>query len=369
MTDQLGNIYYDPNNAGSLGGRRRLLDEAKKIGLDLTANDVQDWLREQYVYTLHHPVRRNFVRNKVIVASPHEQAQADLVDLQMFKKDNDGNGFLLTFINSFSKKAAAVPVKNKTAKLVRDALEKLLAENQVDSLFTDAGGEFKNKLVAALCKKMGVTQYFANNPDTKASICERFNRTLKQRMFRLMTHTGSRRYIDAIEDIVNGYNKSYHRSIGMSPDEVSDNNLQSVFNHMYGTPDINSMMARNFNDRQKFGVGNSVRVKYTLTPMDKSYYPMFGDQVFKVRRIVKGDSRYLYKLEDYRHKQLPRAFYAEELQLISPDTLYRIEKIIKRKGKKVLVKYLNYPEDANEWIDSSAICTVAGDGLAVHSKA
>jgi transposase InsO family protein len=368
MNEELAKIYFDPRDSGSLGGHRRLLKRAKELGLTASSENVKDWLRQQYVYTLHHPFRRNFIRNKTIVTSPNDQVQADLVDLQAFRKDNEGYGYLLTFINSFSRKARAVPLKTKSASEVRDALSQLLQEQPVSCLYTDGGGEFRNRLVASLCKKLGITQFFTNNPDTKAAICERFNRTLRSRMFRLMTHRGNRRYIDSIDDMINAYNTSVHRAIGMAPSDVNDTNTSQVFKRIYKADDIDSLMTRNFRDTPRFKLGNSVRYKYALKPMDKSYYPLFGDQVYRIRRVIKGDRRYLYKLEDYNHKELPRSFYAEELQLISADTLYRIEKVIRRKGNKSLVKFLGYPSDANEWIDTSTICTLSGDNPTVHSQ-
>lgn len=369
MSEGLANIYFNPQDPGGLGSHRKLFQRAREIGLKVTPDEVKDWLRKQYVYTLHHPARRNFKRNRVIVTSPHDQIQADLVDMQMFKEQNDGVCFLLTCINSFSKKATVVPLRNKTAKSVRDALDDIFSTERVGCLYTDKGSEFQNKLVAKLCDRLNVAQYISENPETKASIVERFNRTLKEKMFRWMTHTGTRRYIDGLQDLVKGYNATQHKTIGVAPDEVTDENTPDIFRRMYKADDVNGVMSHQFRDEQKFAIGNSVRTKYSLKPMDKSYYPMFTDRVYTVRRIIKGDRRFLYKLEDHKHKELPRSFYAEELLLISPDTLYRIEKVIKRKGNKALVKYLNYDDDANEWIDSSAICTVSGNNTAVHHKA
>ena len=109
----LSHLYYDPRSKASLGGLTRLHNEAKKSGI--ARDDVKKFLQRQFTYTLHHPARKRFVRNPVVVAGSHEQVQMDLVDLSMFASSNDGNRFLLTAIDSFSKKAHVVPLKNKSA--------------------------------------------------------------------------------------------------------------------------------------------------------------------------------------------------------------------------------------------------------------
>mgnify|MGYP000068844348 CR=1 FL=1 len=55
----------------------------------------------------------------------------------------------------------------------------------------------------------------------KGSIVERFNRTLKTRIARYFTENGTTKWIDALQGITNAYNKSYHRSIKMSPNEAA----------------------------------------------------------------------------------------------------------------------------------------------------
>ena len=210
-------------------------------------------------------------------------------------------------------------------------------------MFSDSGTEFKNQTVKTLLRKLRIGQFFARNPDTKAAICERFNRTLKERMFRLMTYKGTRRYIDDLESIVKSYNNSVHRTIGMRPVDVSEDNEAVVFQNIFRARNTAELSSLYFKDVQRFSVGDSVRAKYTLKPMDKSYYPLFGDKVYTVSRVIKGPRRYLYKLKNWDNKEENRSFYAEELQLVDPDTAYRIEKVIKTRGNKSLVKFLNHP--------------------------
>ena len=64
--------------------------------------------------------------------------------------------------------------------------------------------------------------------DTIAAIVERFNRTLKTRMYRYFTQSKSYRYVDVLQDLVQSYNHTYHSSIGMAPASVSVKNERLV---------------------------------------------------------------------------------------------------------------------------------------------
>ena len=91
-----------------------LYREAKKHYPSLTFCQVKTWLQSKDTYTLHKPVRYNFLRNRVIVTAFDGQWQADLVDISSLARFNKGYKFLLTCIDVFSKFAWVVPLKNKT---------------------------------------------------------------------------------------------------------------------------------------------------------------------------------------------------------------------------------------------------------------
>ena len=150
------------------------------------------------------------------------QWQADLVEMQPLKKWSGGNRYLLTVIDVLSKYAWAVPIKNKTGVAVTEALEK-----------TNAGKEFYNAPFKRLLEKEGI-HHFSTHGDAKASIVERFNRTLKQRMYHYFTGRNTRTYLNVLPQLLDGYNGSRHRSIGMAPRDVTEKNEGAVWSKLYG---------------------------------------------------------------------------------------------------------------------------------------
>ena len=212
----LKEVNFDLKRVSSYGGvdaLRRITRVPRKI--------VEEWLSEQDAYTLHKSARCHFRRRRVVVGGPHEQWQADLVDLLNLKTDNDG---MTTVIDFFTKVAWCVPLKNKSAASLVTALKSTFNEGwPLWPLQTDQGLEFLNRSVQALLKKYGIHHFSTHNTETKASIVEIFNRTLKRRMWRYFTKHQAWRYIDVLRDFVQSYN---HRSNGMIPSQVNAKNQE-----------------------------------------------------------------------------------------------------------------------------------------------
>lgn len=355
MTDQvLHSIYYDARHEASFSGAAKLLTAARKISRDITKQQVVEWLRKQTTYTLHKQARKRFRRNPFISTAIGEHCQADLVDLSMFKRENDGYSFLLTFIDIFSKKATAVPLKTKEMKEVASAFKTVFRDFVCSNILTDRGTEFRNTAVSQLMKRVGVLLKVTYNDEIKASVVERFNRSLKSKMFKFFTANATRRYVTVLHQIVSSYNKSYHRSIRMAPNDVTADNSGIVFRNLYGYDSVRDMMVNGVPERAKFGEGDTVRRRYVLGPFDKGYLPTYSDQIYTVSNVVKGSPRTMYKLTDWQGKELDRKYYSEDLQLVS-DVSFRVEKVIRRRKGHALVRWLNHPSSADSWVPLSAI--------------
>ena len=208
-------IYFDPRHSGSFSGVNTLRRYSGQ-----NKDSVVDFLSGQDAYTLHKPVRIHFPRRRTYSKGINDLFQADLVDLSSIASHNDGFRYLLNCIDVLSKKAWSLPLKTKSGKEVTSAFEKILLEAKPVFLQTDKGTEWLNSTFQSLLKSHGIKFYTSENDDIKAAVIERFNRTLKSRMWRYFTHKNTRRYLDVLQDLVHSYNNTFHRSIGMKPSEV-----------------------------------------------------------------------------------------------------------------------------------------------------
>ena len=348
-------VYYNPSHPGSFGGVERLRKGVEdETGGKVSVQEVKDFLSEQDAYTLHKPARVHFKRNRVFVTKPLKQFQADLCDMQALADHNDGFKYLLTVIDVFSKKAYARVLKKKTASEVTKAFESVLRESEIpEKLQTDEGKEFFNHRFKALMQKFDIV-HFRTASDLKASVVERFNRTLKTRMWRYFTAHHTRRYLEILPDLLNSYNNSYHKSIKMTPMEVTSENAVQVFHNLYGTSSSRRKIKMNFKK------GDLVRISKLRGVFDKKYEQSFTDEVFTVTRCIPRTPP-VYKLQDYDGEPIEGSFYEAELQKVkmTGDRMFHVEKILKRhvvKGEKqVFVKWKNWPEKFNSWVKASEV--------------
>ena len=122
---------------------------------------------------------------------------------------------MLTVIDIFSKFVWIVPLKRKTGQVVAHAFSKILRERKSSKAWVDKGKEFYNKDVQQL-----VSLYSTENEE-KSCVIERFNRTIKEKMFKYFSVNNTRKYIDVLDLIVDQYNNTIHSSIKMTPIETS----------------------------------------------------------------------------------------------------------------------------------------------------
>ena len=183
-------LYFDPRQPSSFGGL-----PAAEIYLK---GDVKNWLIRPDAYTLHKPVRHRFRRRQTFTKGIHDLWQTDIVDMQSLSNYNDGVKFLLTCIDTFSKYAWVRPLKNKSGQSVTEAFKSILNEEIPLMLQSDKCTEYKNSQFQSMLKKYDIRFYTSENDDIKAAIVERFNRTLKTRMYRYFTHSKSFRYVDVL---------------------------------------------------------------------------------------------------------------------------------------------------------------------------
>ena len=335
--NKLDRTYYNVKAIGSFGGIHPLSKIAKT-----KPEKVKEWLRSQDTYTLHKPVRYKFPRRKIIVGGIGHQWQADLVDVSRISKYNKGIKFLLTCIDVFSRKAWVVPLKDKTASTLVAAFQSI-SDPLPMRLQTDKGTEFINRKVQTWLKEHRVDFFTTENEDIKASMVERFNRTLKSKLWRYFTKNNTLTYLDVLHAVVNTYNHTPHRSIGMAPLDVNDKTLGRVWYRLYGdspseyeSPDLNE--------------GDSVRISKARRVFKKGYLPQWTEEIFTVFK-VQATHPPTFLLKDYDGEKLKGSFYAQELQKVDKtDNIYRIEKVLKEEKNRLFVKWLGYPDSFNMWV-------------------
>ena len=147
--------------------------------------------------------------------------------------------------------------------------------------------------------------------------------------------------INKLDDIANEYNNTYHRATKMEPVDVKDNTyIDSMEMHSN----------KKVNDKDpKFKVGDHVRISKYKNIFAKGYTPNWSEEVFVIKK-VKNTVPWTYVINDLNGEEIIGTFYEKELQKTNQQE-FRIEKVIKKKGDKLYVKWKGYDSSFNSWID------------------
>ena len=143
-------------------------------------------------------------------------------------------------------------------------------------------------------------------------------------------------YFDVLDDVVYKYNNTVHTAIKMKPIDV--------------TSDSYAEYNEDFNKKDpKFKVGDHVRISKYKNIFAKGYTPNWSEEVFVINKI-KNTVPWTYAINDLNGEEITGSFYEKELQKIKQKE-FRMEKVIKRKGDKLYVKWKGYDNSFNSWIN------------------
>lgn len=298
-------------------------------------------IKENVALELHKQARRNYQRRRVTVKGILDLMEIDLVEMLPFAKLNKGYRYILTAIDAFTKKGYAVPVKRKTGHDVTEAFSNILKTSGTPKhVHSDRGKEWYNHDFKKLMKRHNINHYSTFSP-LKATIVERFNRSLKDLMYKQFSIQGSYKWINILPDLLSVYNNRKHRTINMRPNDVTKTHESRLLTTIYSVNGKRRI--------SRFNVGDIVRVSKHKGVFSKGYHPNWSTELFKIRSVLPSLPT-TYLLQDVvNNENILGTFYAEELQKTKFPDVYLVEKVLKKKGSKAYVKWLGF--DKPSWID------------------
>lgn len=303
------------------------------------------------VEELFRPARKNFPRRNVVQKGIDDTWQMDLIEMGKYSKQIGGYKYILTAIDIFSKFAWVYPLKTKTGKEVANAFVQILKNGrQPLNLQTDQGKEFFNKIFKKITENRNINHYFTYS-SKKASIVERFNRTLKSLLYKRFALNNNNKWKSILPDTVEFYNSKYHRTIKMRPSDVNDTN-EALILRRYHIQQSRPLEMR----KCKFKVGDFVRISKFKSVFDRGFNMNWTTEIFRIKK-VQDTSPKTFLLEDLKGEPILGGFYQYELQKTKQPDVYLIEKILKQKGQKVYVKWLGLPSSNNSWINKQNCIT------------
>ena len=263
----------------------------------------------------HKKIIRKFKRRKVYSYGPFDSVQADLIFYKQFSRQNNGFKYILSIVDTFSRKNYVRAQKTATAQETANNLDEIFDSMPIKptKFSSDQGSEFSPghpEIYKVLVEKFGMLIFHLKEP-LKASMVERFNRTLKERIERYFTENKTRRWVDKLQEFSEAINQTINRDIGMAPNNVSFMNRDVVWQKLYGSKNKKVLC--------KYKVGDIVRIPVKKAIFDKGYKPNWTEELYKIKTKKSDGNVCYYIVEDKDGLQLERKFYNQEINLVLRD--------------------------------------------------
>ena len=212
-------------------------------------------------------------------------------------------------IDVFSKYGWIRGLEDKKTETVSKAFDDIFkSKRKPQMLWTDKGSEFISKHFKDFLKRKGIKLYHTENEE-KSSVVERWNKTMKNRMWKMFTVNNNTIYWDKIDKLVDDYNNARHSSIKMTPvEESKKKNESKVWSNLYGD------LIYTKPGKPAFAMGDKVRIsKYKRQVFDKGYTPNWTEEIFVIDNVI-PTKPVTYSIVDLMGESIKGSFYDQEIQ-------------------------------------------------------
>ncbi len=323
-------------------------------GNALSIKDIENFLAGSRSYTLHREFKRPKY-NPFYCRKLRQQFQVDLIEIRQVARYNNNFNYILVCTDIFSRYLWARLLRRKTGEETLQQFQDILNEAKTlpKTLHVDRGAEMRNKLFKNFCAEKNIEIIYPNSSHHAPHI-ERLGKSLQMLIYKYITSVQNFTFYHKLQDFVRTYNTRMHRSIGMTPEqgELPENSFKIIQMH-------EKKYAKILKTKKiKYSVGDQVRFSKLKNHFTRSYNAQSQEEIMKVSRVFTHLPRVMYELTSLSGEKIEGKFYQEELTLIKNQDEFLIEKVLKKKGKKILVKWVGYGPEQNSWIDENDITSI-----------
>ena len=253
----------------------------------MTQKNIKIFINEIY----SKPPKRNYNTNKRDVYPIDDIWSLDILDLKDYgSKNNRGYRYVLVIIDNFSKFGWTIPLKNKNAQTIKDSLENILtnSKRKPNLIETDRGKEFYNNIFQDFLNKNNIKLY-SRNSSYGAVFAERFNRTIRDLLKKIVFEQGDAKWIDILPTITEQYNNRRHTSTKLSPKDAS---LKKNEGFVY-----KNLLDKRKKIIPKFKINDLVRTADLKRTFSKGDTTNWSYKLYKITEII-NDTIPSYKIDN-----------------------------------------------------------------------
>ena len=270
----------------------------------MTQKNIKIFINE--IYSI--PPKKNYDTNKTDVYYIDDIWSLDILDLKDYGPENNrGYRYVFVVIDNFSKYGWTIPLKNKNAQTIKDSFENILisSKKKPNLIESDRGKEFYNNIFQDFLNKNDIKLYSRNN-FLGAVFAERFNRTIRDLLKKVVFEKGDGNWIDILQTITKQYNNRIHSSTKLSPKDAS---LKNNEGYVY-----KNLLDKRKKIKPKYELGDLVRTADLKKTFSKGDTTNWSYKLYKITEIVK-DTVPAYKIDDLKERYNETLLKKTELTL------------------------------------------------------
>ena len=282
----------------------------------MTQKNIKTFISEIY----SKPPKKNYITNKTNVYYIDDIWSLDILDLKDYDlKNNRGYRYVLVVIDNFSKFGWTVPLKNKNAQTIKDSFENILisSKRKPNLIGTDRGKEFYNKIFQEFLNKNNIKLY-SRNSSYGAVFAERFNRTIRDLLKKIVFEQGDAEWIDILSTITEQYNNRRHTSTKLSPKDAS---LKKNEGFVY-----KNLLDKRKKVKPKFQINDLVRTADLKRTFSEGGTTNWSYKLYKITEII-NDTIPTYHINNLPERYNEALLKKTELTLKENDNVMKKLKI------------------------------------------
>ena len=269
------------------------------------------------------PPKKNYITNKTGVYHVDDIWSLDILDLKDYGPENNrGYRYVLVIIDNFSKYGWTAPLKNKNAQTIKDSFENILisSKRRPNLIESDRGKEFYNNIFQDFLNKKNIKLY-SRNSSYGAVFAERFNRTIRDLLKKIVFERGDGKWIDILPKITKHYNNRVHNSTKLTPIQAS---LKKSEDYVY-----KNLLDKRQKIKPKNEIGDLVRTADLKKTFSKSDTTNWSYKLYKITEIVNDT------IPSYKINRLPER-YNESLLKKTDLTMKENDNVMKKLGIDII---------------------------------
>ena len=262
------------------------------------------------------PPKKNYITNKTDVYHIDDIWSLDILDLKDYGPENNrGYRYVLVTIDNFSKFGWTIPLKNKNAQTIKDSFENILtnSKRKPNLIETDRGKEFYNNIFQDFLNKNNIRLY-SRNSSYGAVFAERFNRTIRDLLKKIVFEQGDANWIDVLPTITKQYNNRIHSSTKLSPKDAS---LKKNEGYVY-----KNLLDKRKKVKPKFQINDLVRTADLKKTFSKGDTTNWSYKLYKITEII-NDTIPSYKINNLSERYNESLLKKTELSLKENDNVMK----------------------------------------------